>query len=235
MTDRTRAATAARPTSVRRPARSRAGRGSARRTRGGSSAAGSASSSSSSAGRHGRRQAAGRVQDPRVGRPEGDRPHRVAVPVRAGRRAEHRLRRARRAAARHARAQGGDRGRGRAAQDPRVQARGRQGRHRERRRPVQPGHVLRQRAHRLRRGAVRPDDRGQGPRPRSSPWRRPSAQTRRAGRRDGRVQRRGRVPADRAGRVRAARAARGDHRAADRLPHVLGDARSRSRSRSRRW
>ena len=38
--------------------------------------------------------------------------------------------------------------------------------------------------------------------------------------RDGRVQRRGRVPADQAGNVRAARPARGDHRAARRLPHV---------------
>ena len=47
---------------------------------------------------------------------------------------------------------------------------------------------------------------------------------RRAGGRDGRVQRRGRVPADRAGHVGAARPARGDHRAADRLPHVRRDA-----------
>ena len=39
-------------------------------------------------------------------------------------------------------------------------------------------------------------------------------------RRDRRVQRRRRVPADRAGHVRAARAARGADRAADRLPHV---------------
>ena len=46
----------------------------------------------------------------------------------------------------------------------------------------------------------------------------------RAGRRDGGVQRRGRVPADRAGHVRAARPARGDHRAADRLPHLRRDA-----------
>ena len=53
---------------------------------------------------------------------------------------------------------------------------------------------------------------------RRGPGRRPRRG--RAGRRDGRVQRRRRVPADRAGNLRAARAARGDHRAADRLPHV---------------
>ena len=45
-----------------------------------------------------------------------------------------------------------------------------------------------------------------------------------AGRRDRRVQRRGGVPADRAGDPGDPRPARGDHRAADRVPHVHGDA-----------
>ncbi len=54
----------------------------------------------------------------------------------------------------------------------------------------------------------------------------------RARRGDGRVQRRRRVPADRAGNAGAARPARGAHRAARRLPHVRRDERSRSSSRS---
>ncbi len=54
----------------------------------------------------------------------------------------------------------------------------------------------------------------------------------RAGRRHGRVQRRGGVPAARAGHVRAARPARRDHRAAGRLPHVRRDADPDPRSRS---
>ena len=49
---------------------------------------------------------------------------------------------------------------GRAAQDAGVQTRQGQGRHRERRRPVQPADVRQERPDRLRRGAVRPDDRG---------------------------------------------------------------------------
>ena len=98
--------------------------------------------------------------------------------------------------------------------------------------PFSRRHVLEERPDRLRGGAVRPDDRGQGPRRRRRrPGRRP--RDRRAGRRDGRVQRRGRVPADRAGDLRAARPARGDHRAAHRLPHVRRDAHP-DRARDRR-
>ena len=84
-----------------------------------------------------RRQPEGRVLDPGLGHAEGDRPDRVRVRVRAGRRPEPRLRRARGAAARHARAEGGDRGRHRRAEDAAVQADGGQGRDRERRRPLQ--------------------------------------------------------------------------------------------------
>ena len=106
----------------------------------------------------------------------------------------------------------------------------------ERRRPVQRADVLEERAHRVLRGAVRPDDRGQGPRRRRGRRGR-RAGGRRARRRDGRVQRRGGVPADQAGDVRAARPARGADRAAHRLPHVrrgvradhAGDRRARDR------
>ena len=47
---------------------------------------------------------------------------------------------------------------------PEFKPQGRQGRPRERRRSVQRGHVLQGRPDRLRRGAVRPDDRGRRPR-----------------------------------------------------------------------
>ena len=72
--------------------------------------------------RHRRRQPQGRVRDPGLGHAEGDRPDRGRVRLRAGLRAQPRLRRARGRAARHARAQGRDRGGGREAQDVRVQA-----------------------------------------------------------------------------------------------------------------
>ena len=118
--------------------------------------------------------------------------------------------------------QRGDRGGHRAPEVAGVQANGRQGRPGKRRRPVQRGHVLRRRPHRLHRGAVQRDDRGRGPR---SGRRRAGCGPRdgRAGRRDGGVQRRRRVPAARAGDVRGARPARGDHRAAPRVPHLRGD------------
>ena len=122
----------------------------------------------------------------------------------------------------------------RAPEDDGVQARqgDGQGRPHERRRPVQQGHVLEGRAHRLRRGPVRPDDRGHRPAAgRGGGGRRPP--DRRARRGHGRVQRRGRVPAARAGHLRGARPARGDHRAAVRLPHVRRDA-DPDRARDRR-
>ena len=62
-------------------------------------------------GRHDRRRAQGRVRDPRLGDAEGNRPDRVGVRVRAGRRPQRRLRRSRGRAARHARARGSDRAR----------------------------------------------------------------------------------------------------------------------------
>ena len=96
-----------------------------------------------------RRQPEGRVRHSGLGHPEGDRPDRVGVRVRAGRSPESRLRRAPGPAAGHARAQAGDRGRDRGAQGARVQAD--QGRRwdRERRRSVRSEHVLRRRADRL--------------------------------------------------------------------------------------
>ena len=175
--------------------------------------------------RHGRRRAPGRVRDPRLRHAACDRPDRVGVRVGAGRRAQHRLRGARGRAPRHAGAQGSDRaGDGEAPRRAVRRGEGRRARRRrseavERRRPVQRADLLEERAHRLRRGAVRPDDRGQGPR-RGGRRRRCRAGGRGARRRDGRVQRRGGVPADQAGDVRAARPARGADRAADRVPHV---------------
>ena len=127
--------------------------------------------------RDGRRQPAGRVRDPGVGHAEGDRPDRGRVRLRAGRRAEPRLRRARRASGstrRSARRRSRRRSRG-SSRPSSSRPTGGQGRHRERRRSVQRGHVLRRRPHRLRRGAVRPSHLRGGPRRRSSPSRTPSA------------------------------------------------------------
>ena len=173
--------------------------------------------------RDGRRQPEGRVRDPGLGHAEGDRPDRVGVRLRAGRRPEPRLRRARGRAAGHARAQGGDRGRDREAQDRRVQADRGQGRHRERRRPVRPEHVLGRRPHRLRGGAVRRRSSTTKDRDRVVAVEDAVRADGRAGRRDRRVQRRRRVPADRAGDAGAARPACGAHRAARRLPHLRRD------------
>ena len=66
--------------------------------------------------------------DSRLRDAEGDRPARVAVRVRAGSCAQHRLRRSRGRTARHARAQGGDQEGHRAAEVARIQACRRQGR-----------------------------------------------------------------------------------------------------------
>ena len=105
-------------------------------------------------------------------------------------------------AARHPRAQGGDRGRDRGAQDLRVQADRGRGRDRERQRSVRPQHVLRRRADRLRGSPVRSGHLLEGSRGRR---RRSGCGPRsgRSGRRHGRVQRRRRVPADRAGNRRS--------------------------------
>ena len=162
-----------------------------------------------------------------------DRSDRVRVLLRAGRRPERRLRRARGRVARHAGAPGGDRGSGREAPDGRVRAHRRQGRDRERRRPVRGRHDLRRRAHRLLPGPVQRRDHGQGPRPgRRGRGRR--ARDPRAGRARGGVQRRGGVPAARAGPVGAHRHPRGAVRPALPLPDAGWRRRSRSRSRSRR-
>ena len=110
-----------------------------------------------------------------------------------------------------------------AASSRRVQAHRRQGGPGQRRRPVQQGDLLEGRPHRLRGGAVRSDDRGQGPR-RGRRRRGLRPRDGRAGGRDGGVQRRGRVPAARAGDVGVARPARRDHRAARRVPHLRRDA-----------
>ena len=169
--------------------------------------------------RHGRRQPARQVRAPRDGHAEGDRPDRVPVRFGAGRRAEHRVRRARGSAPRHAPTEGRDRESGRAPEDAGVQADEGQGGARERRGSVLEGHVLRQRADCIHRGAVRPGDLRQGPergpRGRERGQRRP-----REHRRQGGVQRRRRVPADPAGDPGAARADDGADRAADRLPDV---------------
>ena len=145
------------------------------------------------------------------------------IHVRAGRGAEHRLRRSGRATTRHADAPRGNREGDRAPQVARVQADGRQGGAYERRRPVPQGHVLEGRPHRLLRGAIRPDDRGQGP-GRGRRRRGFGATDRRADGRDRGVQRRGGVPAPRAGNVGVARSPRRDPRAARRLPYLCRDA-----------
>ena len=160
-----------------------------------------------------------RVRDPRLRHAARHRPDRVGVRRRAGGRAQHRLRRPGRAAARHGRAQGRDRGGDGRPQDARVRADRGPGRAHQRRRPVQQADVLGERAHRVCGGAVRPRHLRRGPRRRRGSRRRRPRRGR-AGRGHRRVQRRRRVPADRAGNLRAARAARGDHRAADRLPHL---------------
>ena len=170
--------------------------------------------------RHRRRRAARRVRDPRLRHAARDGPHRAGVRHRAGWRAQRRVRGARGRAARHRRAQGRHRGGHAGAADRhRVQADRGHGRPDERRRPLQRPDVRRQRAHRVRRGAVRPGHLRRGPR---GGRRRAGCGSRGGGarRRDRRVQRRRGVPADRAGHVRAARAARGADRPADRVPHV---------------
>ena len=173
--------------------------------------------------RDGRRQPEGRVRDPGLGHAEGDRPDRVRVRRGTGRGAEPRLRRAARRAPGHGRAQGRGRGRDRRAQ-VRAQADRGHGRDRERRRSLRRRHLLRRRPHRLRGGAVRPGHLRQGPRSRRRGAGRGPGDGR-ARRRHGRVQRRRRVPADRAGDTGAARPARGADRPAHRLPHLrrIGD------------
>ena len=98
--------TALRRTSAARPARSRAGTAPARLARGGSSRLAGDPRRAHRPRRHHRRRPQGQVRDPGLGHAEGDRPDQVGVRVRAGRRAEPRLRRAARTASRHARAQG---------------------------------------------------------------------------------------------------------------------------------
>ena len=137
-----------------------------------------------------------------------------------------------RRAARHRRAPRGDRGRRRRAGDGRVRAERGRSRHHRGGRPLRREHVLGRRPDRVRRGAVRPGHLRH--RSRGGP-RRPGRRARggRAGGRHRRVQRRRRVPAGRAGDVRAAGPARRDPRAADRLPHVRGDVHP-DRARDRR-
>ena len=144
------------------------------------------------AGRHHRRWPQGPVRDSGLGHAEGHRPDRVGVRLRAGQRPQPRVRRARGPAARHAGAQSCDREGDRAAQDVRVQTDPGPGGDRERRRPVQQEHALRQRSDRLRRGTVRSRDLHQGSRcGRRGAGRSPK--DRRARRRNGGVQRRRRV------------------------------------------
>ncbi len=167
-------------------------------------------------------QPQGRVRDPGLRHAEGDRPDRGRVRVRAGRRAEPRVRGARGRAARHARASRRDRGGGPVDPGRRVRADGdgpgRRGGHHQRRRSLLGSDVLRRRPDRVRGGAVRPRDLRGGSR---AGRRRPGRGSRsgRAGRRDRRVQRRRRVPADRAGHAGAPRPAGRADRAADRVPH----------------
>ena len=94
--------------------------------------------------------------------------------------------------------------------------------HRERRRPLQREHLLRGRSHRVRGGTVRPRHLRQGSR---GSARRPGSGSRgcRSGGRGRRVQRRRRVPADRAGNAGAPRPARRAHRPPRRLPHARRD------------
>ena len=170
--------------------------------RGASSSAGSASSSllivlvATVGG-----EPAGRVRDPGLGHAEGDRPDRGGVRVRAGRRAERRLRGAARASGSTRRsARPRSRRRSRACSRPSSRPAEDKAGLESVGDPFSERHLLRGRPHRLRRGAVRPDDRGHGPRRgRRCAGCRP--RDGRAGGRDGGVQRRGRVPADRAGDV----------------------------------
>ena len=165
----------------------------------------------------------GRVRDPGLGHPEGDRPDRVRVRRGAGWHPEPRLRGTRGRAPRHSRAACCDRRGGRRAQDRRVRpdrhGSRRRGRHHERRRPLRREHVLGRRTHRLRRGAVRPHHLRGGPR--TGPGRAGCrARGGRARRRHRGVQRRRGVPADRAGHAGAARPARGADRAPGRVPDL---------------
>ena len=162
---------------------------------------------------------------PGLGHAEGDRPDRVGVRLRAGRRAERRLRGARGRAARHARAQGGDRGGDRAAR---------------RRREFKPDGRTRRasRASAIRSARTRSPTTAASPTPRRS-----STETIEDKDRDAVVAVEDAVreavepagvtveyngeaefPPIEQGTSEAARPARGDHRAADRLPHVRGDA-----------
>ncbi len=188
-------------------------------------------------GRHRRRQPEGRVRDPGLGHAAGDGPDRGGVRVRAGRRPQPRLRGARGRAPRHARASGRDRAGDRGAPDARVRpdrrGAGGQRRRHERRRPVRREHVLGQRADRLRRGAVRSRDlhggsrvgrRRAGHRPRGG----------RPGRDRRRVQRRRRVPADRAGHRRSCSACSWRSSCSSSSSARSSRRRSRSRLRSSR-
>ena len=181
-----------------------------------------------------RRQPEGRVRDPRLGHAAGDRPDRGGVRLRAGLGAQPRLRGSGGRAARHARAQGRDRGRRREAQDVGVRPERGHGRRRQRRRPVLRADLLRGRAHRLHGGAVLGRHRDGGPiagRRRAGR----GSRDRRADGRHRRVQRRRRVPADRAGHAGAARLPRRVHRPPARLPDVRRDGDpDRARARRRR-
>ncbi len=169
-----------------------------------------------------RRQPEGRVRNPRLRHAEGDRPDRDRVRVRARRRPEHRLRGPAGRAAGYPRAEAGSRGGGRDAQGCRVQADRGRGGDRERQRSVRPRPVLGRRADRLCGGPVRPGHLREGPRGgRGRRRRRPRGG--RAGGRRGGVQRRRRVPPDRAGHAGATWPARGADRAPGRLPHVRRD------------
>ena len=196
----------------------------ARRIPGASSSPGSASSPPDPPRQDGRRQPQGRVRDSGLGHPESDRPDRGRVRRGAGRRPEPRR-------SPRPKASGSTRPSVEAAiprrsiaqlQSPEFKPTGGRGRPRPASAILQPGHVLRRRPDRLRRGAVRPRHLRGGPRGgRGGAGRR--SRDGRAGRRHRGVQRRRRVPADRAGDAGAARPARGAHRPAHRLPHARGD------------
>ena len=174
-------------------------------------------------GRDVRRKPARRVRDPRLRHAEGDRPDRVRVHVRAGRCPQRRVRR----------------------------ARGSSGSTRPSGRPPSSEAVTRLRSPefapsdgdagiesvgnpfsettfsengRIAYAEAQFDQTIEESRSRLG-RRRAGRRTRicREGRRDGRVQRRRRVPAGRAGNIRDPRAARRDHRAVARLPHLRGD------------